>query len=236
MITVDFKRLRLQPGSKVLDVGCGQGRHTCEAYSLPGITAVGLDLNPQDVAQTRSMLCAMEDAGMGGGGTWQVFSGDCTCLPFADDFFDAVICSEVLEHIPNNKKAASELVRVLKPQGVLAVSVPRYVPEVICWTLSEQYYNTEGGHIRIYTRKSLLKLIENTGMRCRGSHFAHSLHSPYWWLKCAVGIDNENSRPVKLYHRFLVWDIMKKPWLTRTLDKLLNPFIGKSCVYYFTRP
>ncbi|WP_028314609.1 class I SAM-dependent methyltransferase [Desulfatibacillum aliphaticivorans] len=236
MITVDFKRLKLKPGSRILDVGCGQGRHTCEAYCQPGITAVGLDLNPSDVAQTRGMLCAMDDAGMGGGGTWQVFSGDCTCLPFENDFFDAVICSEVLEHIPNNKKAAAELVRVLKPTGVLAVSVPRYTPEVICWTLSEQYYNTPGGHIRIYTRKSLLKLIEGVGMKYRGGHFAHSLHTPYWWLKCAMSLDNEDARAVRLYHRFLVWDIMKKPWLTRALDKLLNPFIGKSCVYYFTRP
>ncbi len=235
MLTVDFDRLRLSPGCKVLDVGCGEGRHTCEAYARKGITAVGLDLCHDDVASTRDMLRAMEGSGMSGGGIWQTISGDCTKLPFTDGFFDAVICSEVLEHIPDNRKAAAERVRVLKSDGVLAVSVPRYLPESICWALSEEYYHTEGGHIRIYTRESLLALIQNTGMRLRSSHFAHSLHSPYWWLKCAVGLNNEDSRLVKLYHRFLVWDIMKKPWLTRSLDKLLNPFIGKSCVYYFTR-
>lgn len=235
MLTVDFDKLNLYPGCRVLDVGCGEGRHTCEAYARTGIIAVGLDLSHKDVAKTRDMLRAMEESSMDGGGTWQVVSGDCTNLPFKNGFFDAVICSEVLEHIPQNKKAAAEIVRVLKTDGVLAVSVPRYLPERICWALSEKYHTNKGGHIRIYTKASLLSLIENTGMICQATHFAHSLHTPYWWLKCLVGVNNEDSRIVNAYHKFLVWDIMKKPWLTQTLDRILNPFIGKSRVYYFTR-
>ena len=58
------------------------------------------------------------------------------------------------------------------------------------------------------------------------------LHSPYWWLKCLVGVDNEGSWLVKHYHRFLVWDMMQRPMLTRVLESLLSPAIGKSVVFY----
>ena len=50
-----------------------------------------------------------------------------------------------------------------------------------------------------------------------------------------VGLENENSRLVKLYHDFLVWDIEKRPWLTRTLERLVNPFVAKSFVLYLKK-
>ena len=41
---------------------------------------------------------------------------------------------------------------------------------------------------------------------------------------------------MRLYHRLLVWDLMKQPWVTRAIDTLLNPIMGKSVVLYFTKP
>jgi len=41
---------------------------------------------------------------------------------------------------------------------------------------------------------------------------------------------------VKAYHKLLVWDLMNRPWLTRALDAVLNPLMGKSVVLYFTKP
>jgi hypothetical protein len=67
------------------------------------------------------------------------------------------------------------------------------------------------------------------------THYAHSLHSPYWWLKCLLGVDREDILPVRLYKRFLTWDMMDKPKLTQTLDHLLNPVCGKSVVLYFRK-
>jgi hypothetical protein len=69
--------------------------------------------------------------------------------------------------------------------------------------------------------------------RLRG--VAHSLHAPFWWLKCLVGPDRKDSSAVNLYHRFLTWDIMKKPRVTGWLEKLLNPVMGKSLVLYFRK-
>jgi len=240
VITVDFKRIRRSEakgltGSRILDIGCGSGRHACEAYRLKDVTVIAADLNYPNVAEAKKRLLFHDRLGAHGGGRWGLSVADITRLPFRDNFFDLVICSEVLEHIPDHETAAGELLRVLKPGCHLVVSVPRFFPERLCWALSGEYHKANQGHIRIYKRKALTDLIEKSGAQQWGAHFAHSLHTPYWWLKCLVGPTRNDSLPVNLYHRFLTWDIMKKPFLTRGLDILLNPILGKSIVLYFNK-
>ena len=129
----------------------------------------------------------------------------------------------------------AEIIRVLKPGHELVVSVPRLFPEKICWMLSDEYFNANQGHVRIYRKKVIVAKLEKHGVSHWATHFAHSLHAPYWWLKCLVGPTREDSRSVNLYKRFLTWDIMEKPALTRWLDRLLNPVLGKSLVLYFKK-
>ena len=129
-----------------------------------------------------------------------------------------------------------ELARVLKPGGTMAITVPRFGPELINWALSDEYHNVPGGHIRIYRRSVLEERLASTGMVVTGHHYAHGLHSPYWWLKCLVGTTNDEHRLVKLYHRLLVWDIMKKPRATRYAERVLSPLMGKSRVLYLRKP
>jgi len=235
VLTVDFKTLDLKPGYRVLDAGCGAGRHLSEAFRYRGVSVIGIDYNREDATKARNTLRIMEHEKEDGNGVWEVFTGDITKLPFANESFDLVICAEVLEHIPDHKKAIEEIIRVLKPGKTLAVSVPRSLPERICWMLSEAYHNEPGGHIRIYKKKELIDLLESSGVRCISTGWAHALHSPYWWLKCLVGHKNDDFWLVKLYHRFLVWDIMKKPKITRMMEKLLNPLIAKSVVLYLEK-
>jgi 2-polyprenyl-3-methyl-5-hydroxy-6-metoxy-1,4-benzoquinol methylase len=235
MLTVDFTKLDLPPGSYVLDAGCGAGRHLSETFRFAGVNVVGIDMNKHDADVANRTLNAMLHEQEDGGGVKLLCASDITRLPFADESFDVVICSEVLEHIPDLDQAVREIIRVLKPGKSLVVSVPRYLPERICWALSKEYHTEEGGHIRIFKKHDLIELLESAGTRCIESGRAHALHSPYWWLKCLVGHKNDESLPVKLYHKFLVWDIIKKPFLTRTLDKLLNPFISKSIVLYLRK-
>jgi len=235
MLTVDFSQLDLSPGTRVLDAGCGCGRHLSEAFRYKGVDVVGIDMKKADVLTSHNTVKIMKQKGEDGGGGGLVSVGDITRLPFDDETFDIVICSEVLEHIPDHKKAAQEILRVLKPGKSLVVSVPRYLPERICWALSSDYHNEEGGHVRIYRKKALIDMLEGSGAICISSGWAHALHSPYWWIKCMVGHKNEDAPAVKLYHRFLVWDIMKKPMLTRFLDRLFNPVISKSIVIYLKK-
>jgi len=235
MITVKFNRLNIQPKEKILDIGCGSGRHTGEASRFKGVTVIGADMNFNDLIETRNRLNFIKNCGEHGGGQKGISAADITSLPFETKSFDHVICSEVMEHIPDESKAAHELVRVLKPGGNLVISVPRFLPEKICWMLSKEYYNANGGHVRIYKREKISSLFEDQGLRKLGSHFAHSLHTPYWWLKCLVGPGRDDSLPVNLYQRLLTWDIMEKPKITRSLDALLNPILGKSLVLYFKK-
>jgi hypothetical protein len=90
--------------------------------------------------------------------------------------------------------------------------------------------------VRIYRRSSLLGRLRRVGLKLRGSHHAHALHSPYWWLRCAVGVDRDQHPLVRAYHRLLVWDIVRAPFATRAADRLLNPLLGKSLVLYLDRP
>ncbi len=129
----------------------------------------------------------------------------------------------------------AELVRILKPGKILAVSVPRFWPEKICWLLSDEYFNANMGHVRIYKESSLIKNIESSGVRHFARHHAHSIHAPFWWLKCLIGPNKTDSKLVNLYHKLLVWDLMKKPKITAFIDKLFNPLLGKSLVLYFRK-
>ena len=235
MITIDFKRIPIDPGFRILDIGCGSGRHTCEAYRCRDVFVIGADLALDDIMEARNRLQFHDQLGEHGGGAWQLNMADIRHLPYKRHAFDLVICSEVMEHIPDEKQAVLELARILKPGKQLALSVPRYMPERICWMLSQEYHKANQGHIRIYRKKGIVQLLEQAGFTHWGSHFAHSLHSPYWWLKCGVGPTRDNHPLVRTYHRFLTWDIMKKPRLTRLLDQLLNPLMGKSLVLYFRK-
>jgi SAM-dependent methyltransferase len=235
MITVDFSRLEIKPGFRILDIGCGSGRHLGEISRYRDVLAVGSDLCLEDLKQAGERLRLHEQVGEHGGGPWGLLVCDITRLPYPDQTFDLVICSEVLEHIPDHGQAVSELVRVLKPGRNLVVSVPRYLPERLCWALSEEYYNSNGGHLRIYKKDQVINMVEEAGVCKWAEHHAHALHAPYWWLKCLMGPTRQDSRLVNLYHSFLVWDLMKHPRVTRTLETLLNPVLGKSLVLYFRK-
>lgn len=236
MLTVDFDRVGIRPGIRVIDVGCGAGRHAFEAYRR-GADVVAFDQNAADLADVETMFRAMAEAGeVPPGGTAAAVRGDALALPYDDNEFDVVIASEILEHIPADDTVIAELVRVLKPGGQLVVTVPRRFPERVCWALSDEYHANEGGHIRIYKADELRDKITGRGMRFIHRTHVHALHSPYWWIKCAVGVRNDNHPLVRAYHRMLVWDMMSRPLLTRALEKALDPLLGKSVALYFAKP
>ncbi len=238
MLTIRFDRLGLQAGDRVLDVGAGFGRHVFEC-ARRGADVVALDYAQHEVVETRATLEAMIEAGeIDGDRVTGVLRGDATKLPFADDSFDKVITSEVLEHVQDDVAAISEMVRVLRPGGMFAATVPAWGPEKVNWMLSDEYHApiAVGGHLRIYSKTELAAKIRSAGLDLRGTHRAHALHSPYWWLKCAVGPADDDHPLVAKYRRFLEWDIIEQPTSMRLAEKVLSPAIGKSIVFYGHKP
>lgn len=234
MLTIRFDRLGLRPGAMFLDAGAGFGRHAFEA-ARQGATVFALDWAQDEVVGTRNTFGAMIEAHEIPAVTYGgALRGDATRLPFADATFDTVVTSEVLEHIQDDVTAIKELHRVLKPGGSLGVTVPTWWPEKINWMLSDEYHapKSPGGHVRIYSETELRAKLRAAGLDVFASHHAHALHSPYWWLKCAVGPSNNDHPLVTRYRRFLEWDIMTAPRSTRIAERVLSPLLGKSLIVY----
>ncbi|CQD14786.1 methyltransferase [Mycobacterium lentiflavum] len=235
MLTVDFDRLGIGPSSKVIDVGCGAGRHAFEAYRR-GADIIAFDRDEAELKSVETILRAMAENGEApAAATAEAVVGDALSLPYPDETFDCVIASEILEHVTQDDAVIAELIRVVKVGGTLAVSVPRWLPEQVCWLLSDEYHANLGGHIRIYRASELRDKIAANGLELTHSHHAHALHSPFWWLKCAVGVENTDHPVVTAYHKLLVWDLMQRPRLTRIAESVLNPLVGKSVAMYFTK-
>jgi len=233
MLTVDLERLAPGRAARALDIGCGRGRHTHALYAA-GLEAIGVDLAFEDVAATRDALVGFVGEEPPGAAVLMGV-GDALRLPFDNGTFDIVVCSEVLEHIPDYRSAIREMSRVAAPGARVAVTVPRAFPEWLCWRLCDEYPSTPGGHIRIFDPRDLRADMEHEGFIYRGRTFAHGLHSPYWWLQCAVWKTKDQNRLVRAYRRFLEWDILERPLLTRVLGKVADPVMGKSIALYFER-
>ena len=238
MLTVDFDKLDINEGDLVLDMGAGAGRHSFECFRQ-GAQVVSLDYDFDELPEVRNIFWAMQDAGEAPTDCLGAcLNGDALNLPFADNTFDYAICSEVFEHISGDTEAMAELFRVIKPDGLLAATVPAWLPEKICWALSAEYHAplSQGGHVRIYTENQFRGRLETAGFSAEASQRAHALHAPYWWLKCFVGPTNDGNPIVQAYHDLLVWDMVEAPTITRTAEAVLNPLLGKSVVVYARKP
>jgi len=102
MQTVDFEKFKLQKGDRILDLGCGEGRHAITAYMLQQLDAVAVDLSFDDlkITQTRFEEFRSDDTEK----SLSIIQANGMVLPFADHTFDKIICSEVLLHIPDYTK------------------------------------------------------------------------------------------------------------------------------------
>lgn len=233
MQTLDRRYFPLGSGQCVLDLGCGDGRHAIALHLQDGADVIGIDLSLADLRRAGEKHGAFSEGHSDA--LFALANASGLSLPLADNSMDAVICSEVLEHVDDYATVLQEMRRVLKPEGLLCISVPRAWPERICWWLSRAYHEVPGGHVRIFSRHQLQSEVSGLGFACYQRHGAHALHAPYWWLQCLFWRTRERNPLVRQYHRLLVWDMFEKPWLTRTLERLLDPWMGKSVVMYFRK-
>ena len=242
MLTIDCERLALRPGMRVLDAGCGQGRHSLELLRQ-GCRPCALDLNPADLRYTRYLLVELarqrhaadpaHDPAAYPALPFVVLRGDAQRLPFQDGSFERVLCSEVLEHVPSPERAAAELVRVLRPEGLLAVSVPTPTSEWAMRYASDDYFNSPGGHVRIFTFPRLRRLLAAQGLEVVDLHFEHSFHSVYWWVRCVFGLHAERHPAIRHFKKVLTHALFSPP--LKRAEGWLNWVWPKSMVVYAVR-
>ena len=235
MLTVRLQACGIGPGTRVLDLGCGGGRHAY-ACARAGAQVVALDADASVLGEVVGLLAAMDKSGeLPAAAGFGALAADGARLPFAEAAFDVVLACEVLEHVADDAAVLAELARVVRPGGLVVVSVPRAGPETLNWALSAEYHEVEGGHVRIYRRRQLRARAGAAGLAPLASHHAHALHTPYWWLRCLVGVGRDDHRLVAAYHRLLVFDIVRRPALLRWLEAALDPLLGKSFVLYLRK-
>jgi SAM-dependent methyltransferase len=157
--------------------------------------------------------------------------GDTFHLPFADASFDRVICSEVMEHVHDYPAAARELARVTRPGGTIAVTVPTATSEHLYLRAGDDYFESPGGHIRIFRPRDLALALGRAGFATVGVGFAHALHTPYWVLRSLAGLPRaDESAVVRAYRLFLIRATASR-WMAR-LEGLLNYCFPKSLILY----
>lgn len=131
-------------GDKYLDAGCGTGlilRH------LPkGV--IGIDINPRNIKKARLHAPLA-----------RIIEGDLEKLPFKENSFSTVVCTEVVEHQPNPNKLVKELKRVLQKNGRLIGSVPSKSPIWFLRFLSSTCPQGEPFH-KNYKKDELIQLFK----------------------------------------------------------------------------
>jgi len=227
LLTVDLERLRVRRGERLLDAGCGEGRH-CFGALERGAQVVGLDL---DRASLHKAAGALRFRGAEVGRLAAMLQGDAFHLPFPDATFDKVICSEVMEHVHDFTGAARELARVLRPGGLAAITIPTTTSEHLYLRVGDDYFESPGGHIRIFSPRQLAHGLARAGFATTGVGFAHALHTPYWVLRSVAGLRHADERAlVRAYRRFLI-RATGSPAMA-WLENALNYFCPKSVILY----
>ena len=233
MLTFDFKKINLPSEPRVLDVGCGEGRHIFGCLNeFQNIFCIGIDQDIPSLSKCKEGLEFFKELDSKA----TVFmQGSVYKLPFENNSFDLVICSEVLEHLEDYHAAIDEIYRVLKPGGKFLPSVPSFWPEKICWSLSTGYQNMPGGHVRIFKKNQVISEITDHGFNYERSERFHGLHSAYWWLRCLFWKNQDSNFLVKIYKKILEYQILQNPSWLNFIERLANPFLGKSIAFYFQK-
>ena len=190
MLTFNFNKINVNPEGTMLDLGCGEGRHIFGVMEqFPDLKCIGLDPHIESLEKAKEGLEFLESIS---NRKTNFLSGSAYSLPFNDNSFDLVVCSE-------------------------------------------EYQNQPGGHLRIFKKNKLIEDITDLNFVFESSQRFHSIHSPYWWLRCFFWESQETNPLIKIYKKILERHILKKPFFLEFLDKVLNPILGKSIALYFVK-
>lgn len=153
----------LPPGSKfILEVGGGSGRYGIKfAQNFPGSLIIIVDILEESLELVRRLSHEL------GLKNVKAKKEDVLRLSFPDNYFDIVFSDAVIQHLPDYKKAVREMTRVLKPDGVLIISVVNFwnfhtLYKFIISILGKEY---EYGYEKSFTKRELKRVARDTGLK-----------------------------------------------------------------------
>lgn len=233
MLTVDFDLLDVKKGDVILDAGCGEGRHSFECIAR-GADVCSMDIDMESLKKARYILAAIklkEDASYHG--RFQIHIGDALNLPFKEETFDKIICSEVMEHVDDDDIACRELSRALKKGGKIAITIPTFFSEFLYDIATEEYFTSPGGHVRKYLPNKIVDLMTRNNLEIYDVKFKHSFHAIYWFIRCVVGLHLENHLFTRTYRKFL--SLASDSRVMTKVEQICDFFFPKSMVFYASK-
>ncbi len=212
------------PGHTVIDVGCGDGGYI-GFVAAQGAEVLFVDQDPERLARTEERIRTSARA-------YRAIQSDCDPIPIDDAVGDLVICTEVLEHVPDPAKFLRELIRIAKPGAQLLISVPDSRSEQFVSATAPPECFQEPNHIRIFTAQAFETLVRDAGLEIESHRFTGCFWSVFWplsWMTCEPGggLPLDNKHPI-VEHWVQLWQLVQAHPDGHKIREALNGLLPKS--------
>lgn len=228
---INLNQLKLKKGDKVLDIGCSFGDQAIR-IAKQGLSVYGIDKSEQAIRQFR-------ESAEGENVKCVAVVGDIEKMPYEDNQFDAVVATEVFEHVTEPEKAIKESARVLRSGGHACVSVPTQSSEKIFRFLHPTWVK-DSTHVNVFSKGQILALLKQAGFTVEKVENQNFEWSIFWLIHSILksrfkssGTPLENHRVSEYYFR--VWDYIRKFKLEKFLLWLGNNILPKSYYIYVVK-
>jgi 2-polyprenyl-3-methyl-5-hydroxy-6-metoxy-1,4-benzoquinol methylase len=201
--------VRIRSTDTIIDVGCGDGG-IIAFCARQGSEVIFIDRDEEKLAATEERIKRSPAH------AYRAIASDCNPIPLADGTGDVVICTEVLEHVPDPGKFLGELIRITKPGGQLLVTVPDARSEKLVGSSAPAGYFEAPNHIRVFAADELRELMLEAGLQIESEQLMGAFWSMYLSLSYLTTdttdiLPLDNPHPVTDHWTRLWLELQKHP-------------------------